>query len=290
MTTPDANPPMSIAKNEAAFAKRRQRAAGVVRAVFARAGERSQAQRVFETGGLRLRFPRAGAECEAVIVNTGGGMSGGDRAEIELSTQANARALITTQAAEKIYRADGAPARMSLRIDAGAASSLTWAPQETLLFEGSNLVRRLEADVAGDASLLILESVVFGRLAHGEVRVDAAFSDDWRIRRDGRLVFAEALRLTQAGARLDRAAVGAGARALATVLWLDAQAAVRLEDLRQALEGVAGEGGERVEAGVSAFDGMLLARLASPAPQRLRAALVAAMQVLRGRAAPRVWA
>lgn len=281
---------MNVATNEAAFAKRRQRAEGAVRAVFARAGERSEARRAFETGGLRLRFPRSGAECEAVIVNTGGGMAGGDRAEVELSTEANARALVTTQAAEKIYRADGAPARMSLRIEAGAASSLTWAPQETILFEGADLVRRLEADVAADASLLIVESVVFGRLAHGETRIDAAFCDDWRIRRDGRLVFAEALRLCQAGARLDRIAIGAGARALATVLWLDARAASRLGDLRQALDGVVGESGERLEAGVSAFDGMLVARLASPAPQRLRAALVAAMRVLRGRDAPRVWA
>ena len=275
---------------DSAAGKDRQRARGEIRASFARVGARTEAARVFETGGLRLRFPRTGAECEAVLVNTGGGMAGGDRVRIDLALARGARVMATTQAAEKIYRAVGVGVEVAVRLAIEPGASLVWAPQETLLFEGSNLVRRLEADVAGDASLLILESVVFGRLAHGEVRVDAAFSDDWRIRRDGRLVFAEALRLTQAGARLDRAAVGAGARALATVLWLDAQAAVRLEDLRQALEGVAGEGGERVEAGVSAFDGMLLARLASPAPQRLRAALVAAMQVLRGRAAPRVWA
>ena len=85
-----------------------QRARGEIRAAFARAGARSEASRIFETGGLRLRFPRAGAECEAVIVNTGGGIAGGDLARIELAVASGAEVFATTQAAEKVYRADGA--------------------------------------------------------------------------------------------------------------------------------------------------------------------------------------
>ena len=271
------------------FARYRQRAQGAARVVFARAGAATRALRVFETGGLRARFPHAGADCEAVLVNTGGGMAGGDVAEIDLTLEAGASALATTQSAEKIYRAGGAPTRVATRLRLAAGASLVWAPQETLLFEGAHLIRRLEADVDPEASLTLLESCVFGRLAHGEARISATFHDDWRLRRGGKLIFAEAVRLDDAGATLDRPAVGAGARALATLVRIAPDAAAGLEPLRAALAAVASAGGERLEVGASVVEGVLVARALSPSPVRLRAALVAALQAIHGRATPRVW-
>jgi urease accessory protein len=147
----------------------------------------------------------------------------------------------------------------------------------------------LSADVAPDAALLIVEATVFGRLAHGETRIDAAFRDDWRIRRGGKLLFAEAARIDNAGATLDRPAVGCGARAIATLLCVDPNAPMRLDDLRAALNAVAEAPGEALEAGASLADGALVARLLSPSPVRLRAAVIAAMRTLRGREAPRLW-
>ena len=267
----------------------RQRARGEARARFERAGARSEAARVFETGGLRLRFPNAGAECEAVVVNTGGGMAGGDRARIEMAVGANARAFVTTQSAEKIYRSEGEPVRVETHLSVARGGALTWAPQETLLFEASALERRLEADVAADASLTIVEGIVFGRLASGETQIAARLSDRWRVRREGRLVFAEALRIADAAATLDRPAVGAGARAIATILHLAPDAEAAAPNLRVALEAIAAEPGERLDVGASGFDGLVVARLASPSPSRLHAALIAAIFALRGRGAPRVW-
>ncbi|MGO4870682.1 MAG: urease accessory protein UreD [Roseiarcus sp.] len=267
----------------------RQRAQGEVRAVFARVGERTQAARVYETGGLRLRFPRAGAECEAVIVNTGGGMAGGDRAIVDLAVGPEARVVATTQSAEKIYRSEGDPVCVETRLRVEAGGALAWIPQETLLFEAARFERRLEADVAADASLLLIEAATFGRLAHGEARIAAHFRDRWRVRREGRLIFAEEARLDDAGATLDRPAVGGGARAVATILSVAPNAEAQLPMLRAALEASAAREGEPIDAGASAFDGLVVARLASPSPSRLRAALIEAMLALRGRAAPRVW-
>jgi urease accessory protein len=267
----------------------RQRARGEARVRFARAGARSAAERVFETGGLRLRFPRSEAECEAVLVNTGGGMAGGDRASIAVEVGVSARALVTTQSAEKIYRCEDEPARVETRLSVEPGGSLVWAPQETLLFDRASLQRRLDAEVAADASLLIFEAAVFGRLASGETDVAAQLHDRWRIRRAGRLVFAEALRLVDAAAALDRPAVGAGARAIATILCVAPDAEAQAPNLRAALEAVAAEPGETLDVGASGFDGMAVARLVSPSPSRLRTALIAAMLALRGREAPRVW-
>ncbi len=267
----------------------RQRARGEVRAVFARVGGRCEPARVYETGGLRLRFPRAGEECEAVIVNTGGGMAGGDRAIVDLTVGRAARVVATSQSAEKVYRSEGEAVRVETRLCVEAGGALAWTPQETLLFEAARFERSLEAQVAADASLLLIESAIFGRLAHGETRIAARFRDRWRVRREGRLIFADETQLENACAALDRPAVGRGARAIATILCAAPNAEAQLPALRAALETIAAREGEPLDAGASAFDGLTVARLASPSPSRLRAALIEAMLALRGRDAPRVW-
>jgi urease accessory protein len=262
----------------------RQRANACLRASFARAGTRTEAERTFETGGLRWRFPRPSGACEAAIVNTGGGVAGGDVLHVALWLKEAAEVEATTPAAEKIYRSDGAPARIETRLALESRARLAWLPQETLLFEGAWLERRLEVDIAAEARLLLVESIVFGRLAMGEGRIDARLRDSWRVRRGGRLVFADETRLERAGATLDRRAVGGGARALSTIVAAAPGIEARLPDLRAALEA----GMEGVEAGASAFDGLVVARLLSPSPSRLRTAAIASILALGGRK-PRLW-
>ena len=268
---------------------RRQRAHAVVRVEFARVGERTEAARVFETGGLRVKFPNAARPCQAVIVNTGGGIAGGDRAQIDFALGERAEAEITTQSAEKIYRAEGEAAMIATRLVLGAGAKLDWLPQETILFDKARLQRRLDVDVAADAALLIVECFVFGRAAMGEARVDAEVADRWRIRRAGRLLFAEDMALRRASAALDRVAVGDGASALATLFVMAPNPEAVRDDLRIIFGRHECRPGERLEAGVSALDGYVVARAVSSAPCRLRAALLQAIVSLRGRPAPRVW-
>jgi urease accessory protein len=270
-------------------ASARIRARGEARAAFARVGDRTEAARAFETGGLRLRFPRSGEVCESVLINTGGGMAGGDHSTIDIVAGTGAKVLFTTQSAEKIYRSDGGTAEVETRIVLKTGAALDWLPQETILFEGARFCRRLDIDLAEDASLLLVEAVTFGRIAMGEETIDASIRDSWRIRRAGRLVFAEELRLDRAGAILDRPAVGRGARAIASIVVAAPDARGGLDRIRAALDAVCAADGERLEAGASAIDGITIARLASPSPSRLRAAIAEVMMALRGRAAPRVW-
>ena len=263
---------------------RRQRAQAEARGAFVRVGERTEAQRLFETGGLRWRFPRSSSPCEAAIVNTGGGVAGGDSYRVSLELGEGADVEATTPSAERIYRSDGPAAAIATRLKLAPGARLFWLPQETLMFEGAVLERRLEVEMSAEASLVIAETLVFGRLAMGESQIDASLRDSWRVRRDGRLVFAEETRLEHAGAALERKAVGAGARALATIVAGAPNIEARLPDLRAALEAAGGA----VEAGASAFDGLIVARLVSPSPPRLRAALIASIVALGGRK-PRLW-
>jgi urease accessory protein len=262
---------------------RRQRAKAEARGVFARVGERTEAERLFETGGLRWRFPRSSNPCEAAIVNTGGGVAGGDSYRVSLELGEGAEVEATTPSAERIYRSDGAAAAVATRLKLAPGARLCWLPQETLMFERAAFERRLEVEMSAEASLVIAETLVFGRLAMGESQIDASLRDSWRVRRDGRLVFADETRLEHAGVSLERRAVGAGARALATIVAAAPNIEARLPDLRAAIEA---EGG--VEAGASAFDGLIVARLLSSSPSRLRATVIASIVALGGRK-PRLW-
>lgn len=263
------------------------RAEGQVRARFARAGARTRAAQTYEAGGYRLRFPKVfppHAGCEAVCINTGGGMVGGDLARYAFRCDEGAAATVTTQSAEKVYRSTGTGTAVHVRLDVAAGGRLDWIPQETILFDGTQLSRTLEAEVAHDATLLVSDVLVFGRLAMGETVRAGAIHDRWRLRRAGKLVLAEDLRLEgEVAALLGRAALGGGARALATLALVSPVAGSLLPALRDTL---ADHGAGW---GASAWNGLLVLRAAAPSPERVRRIIVAALAVLRGQPAPRVW-
>ncbi len=262
----------------------RQRARAEARASFARVGARTEPARLFETGGLRWRFPRSSNPCEAALINTGGGIAGGDSYSVSLTLGEGAEVEATTPSAERIYRSNGPAASIATRLELRPGARLFWLPQETLVFEGARLERRLEVDTSGEAEFLIVETLVFGRLAMGETQIDASVRDSWRVRRDGQLVFADETRLDHAGATLDRKAVGAGARALSTIVASPPNVEARLPGLRAALEAA----GSDIESGASAFDGLIVARLLAASFDQLRMGLVASIIALGGRK-PRLW-
>jgi len=209
-----------------------------------------------ESGSLRVRFPSPETEgLSAVFVNTAGGIAGGDRFDIEIAAGAGSRLAVTTAAAEKIYRAQGPAAQLNISLTAAAGAHLSWLPQETILFDQARLSRRIDIDMAQGASLLMAEAVVLGRAAMGEVMNKGFFADRWRVRRDGKLVFADTAWLEGAiAARLIEPAIADSGIAIATVLIAPGRdetlACVRALD-----DHFAGE------VGVSAWNGFAVARL-----------------------------
>ncbi|MBB6252790.1 urease accessory protein UreD [Nitrospirillum iridis] len=238
--------------------------------------------RLYQSGSARLRLPK-GPDLEGVLINTGGGLTGGDVLETEVLVAAGARATVTTQAAEKVYRASAGEARVLNRLS--VAGRLDWLPQETILFDGARLCRRLEVDMADGATLLAAEAMVFGRTARGERVTHGLFRDEWRIRRGGRLVYADAVRLAgDIDAQLARAAVAGGACATASCLYVAPDAEARVEAVRAVLPRTDG-----VKAGASAWNGLLALRLVARDGQALLRALAPMIEHLRGLPVPRVW-
>jgi urease accessory protein len=171
-----------------------------------------------------------------------------------------------------------------VQLSLAPASELSWLAQETILYNRARLRRRFEVDLAANARLLLFEAVVFGRAAHGEEVIEGLLEDRWRIRSEGRLVYADTLRLAgPIASLLDRPAVAGGGRALATLLYVTPDAEGRIEEARACLEGSASE------CGASAWNGLLAVRFVARDAKPLRSDAVRFIQRFRGAPLPRVW-
>jgi urease accessory protein len=237
-----------------------------------------------ESGSLRVRFPSPEGEgLSAVFVNTAGGVAGGDRFDIEIAAQEGARLTLTTAAAEKVYRATAEPAELNIALKVANGAHLAWLPQETILFDRARMSRRIDIDLAEGASLLLCEIVVFGRAAMGERMEQGAFVDRWRVRRGGKLVFAETVRLEgDIGVKLRRPAIAKGGLAIGTALIAPGDQAL-VERLREIASNFGGE------AGISAWNGFAMARFCAQDAACLRADMMAVLGRASPAPLPRLW-
>lgn len=264
-----------------------QRAIGSLRLVLKRRGADTVLDVLRQDGCLKARFPRPVDWMEAVTLNSSGGVAGGDRLDWEFALRAGARATIASQAAERFYRAlpGDVPARLRTKLIVGDGAAVEWLPQEAILFDRAALDRALDIDMAADGWFLGVESVLFGRAASGEQVLTARLADTIRVRRAGRLILHDAVRLSgEVASVLHRPAVARGGAAVATLVHVAPDAETHIDALRDAFAAAPGE------AGVSAWDGMLIGRIVAGDGAQLRATVAAGLACLRGgRALPRVW-
>ncbi|ODN68613.1 urease accessory protein UreD [Methylobrevis pamukkalensis] len=267
-----------------------QRARGVAEVAFKLVDGETRLDRLLQDGCCKMRFPRVyDGRPVAVLLNTAGGVTGGDDLRYGVTFAPGTRAVATTQAAERIYRRSAGLGRIATRLVVGDGAEAEWLPQETIVFDRAGLDRHLDIDLAGTARLTAVEQIVLGRTAMGETVRTASAIDRWRIRRDGRLVYADTLRLEgDAAAILAGRATGAGAAAMASLVHAGPGAEGRLEELRALFDRFAGEA-TGVVAGASAVDGLLVARLLAPGGRPLRDCLISVLENFRGRPVPRVW-
>jgi urease accessory protein len=259
------------------------RALGAVKFDVALVGGVTRRRKLHESGSLRVRFPSPeGQGLSAVFVNTAGGIAGGDRFEIDIAAGEESRLTVTTAAAEKIYRSHGPAAQIDIALKAAAGAHLAWLPQETILFDQARVARTIEIDLAESASLLLCEIVVFGRAAMGETMRTGYFTDRWRLKRGGRLAFAETVRLEgDIGATLKRRAVANGGAAIGTALIVPGDEAT-VARIREACASFRGE------VGSSAWNGIAMARFCAQNAAMLRADMMAVLGHA-GPALPRLW-
>ncbi len=248
--------------------------------------------RLFQEGAAKARLPRdAERGCpDVALINLAGGLTGGDRMHGCLTWRAGTVAGATTQAAEKVYRSAGGAVEVATELVVEAGAWAEWLPQETILFAGAALERRLTLRLAPDARALVVEPLVFGRLAMGEVATGLHLIDRIELHVGERLTWLDVTRMTGCTEPLlDRPALGGGLRALATVLYAAADAADALPVVREALAGLPAPGA------ATRLDGAVVVRFHGPDPLAVRRSLVALLPRLRAALGglpprlPRLW-
>lgn len=248
--------------------------------------------RLHQSGNAKIRVPKTyGAALEAVLINTSGGITGGDTLHWTLHAGPGTQAVVSTQACERIYKSTGDAGHQTTVATVESGASLFWLPQETILFDGGRLSRELQVNLAPDARFVGLESLVFGREAMGETVARGFFHDSWRIRRNGRLVHADDLRfdLSDAGEIAAPAILGPN-RVVATLVALLPDDAESLDlavgTCRTLLAGATG-GVSRIGSGA---DAKIIVRLAAPSSYVLRRQLLPIIaHFLGGNSMPKVW-
>lgn len=260
--------------NPAINRTRHQRLSGHARVQFGANGIAD----IYQRAPSRLLFPVAGAGefPLAVSLTTSGGLTGGDHVRVEIGVAAGACGTVSTQAAEKLYRVlpEDPDIRVETSITVGDAGRCEWLGQEAILFEGTRLRRRLDADLAGTGALLAVETLVLGRSAMGEAFTQGLIHDAWRIRRDGRLIWADGLHVAGDIAGAAAQPFGfAGARAMATLIYAGPGAGDHLDLARDLADGPL--------AGASCFDGILLMRWIGDDAQNLRGRVMRAVCAMR---------
>jgi urease accessory protein len=252
-----------------------QRAEGCCRMVFGGSEKGTRLMDLYQKSPIRVLFPgTTGSRLgEAVLVNTSGGIAGGDRLETSVTAIENASIAITTQAAEKVYRALKESAHILTTLKTRNAATLAWLPQETIVFNRTRLSRQTHVDIASGTELLALEWLVLGRAAYGETLSAATITDHWRFVKDGRLVWADSFRITDdVLSNICRKALLSDSTSIATLVYFGAESRVRLELVRDMASSLG------CHCAVTFVGGLMVTRFAARASYDLRTALRRVLQ------------
>jgi urease accessory protein len=252
---------------------------------------------LFQHEPLRVLFPapEPGDAALAVLVTTSGGLVAGDRVALDVRAAPGSVAHVTASAAEKIYRSTGATTEINQAFSVEDDAWLEYLPPETILFDGARLSRHTVVATSSRAGFLGGGILVFGRHARGERLTHGLLHDRLEFRRDGRLVWGDALHLDgDIGAIISDPACFDGAAACATLVlappagdpgkFIDG---ARAAQLRSASPGL--------RTGVTQVGGLLVARWLAADARLLRLAFADLACHLRAAAfalparLPRLW-
>lgn len=263
------------------------------RVSFKYAHGQTKLDRLFQTGAAKIRLPKTYSNfSEAVLINTSGGITGGDQLTWDVDLAAQTKATITTQASEKIYEASSGIAEVTTDINVGSGAACHWLPQEAILFEGSSLRRTLNVNLAQDARFLAIESVMLGREAMGENVQRCFFKDQWRVRRDSKLIFADDIKLNGDIPRLENTrAFLAGHKCFATLFYAVPDDQEFLDAFRGQLldECFAHQHNSTTVSGISTFGGKLIMRMLAKNAYEMRQIMIPLLKKISGDQVPKVW-
>lgn len=270
-----------------------QRSHGELRVRLRQLDDRTSLADLYQAGCLKARLPEhaSTSPLEIVTINTAGGLTDGDDVSTTIHWDADSHGIVTTQAAERIYRCREAPARIATTLSVEENAVAAWLPQETILFDGSRLERSTAIELGDSAHFFGVESFVFGRIAMQETLQQGDVFDRLRLYQNGKLLFADAFALGHTGSfsvdtEINQAAVLGIAKCCATAVFVSASASSELAELQTIISASTARGG------ASDLGGVIAMRLVTEDSRELRRVVLALYQACLGPSGftvPRVW-
>lgn len=260
-----------------------QRSRGEASVGFVKKSAGARLMTLQQSGSAKAMLPRiCGSVPEVVFLNTSGGLTGGDKLSYHLDVPARAEVTGTTQTAERGYASPGPAAIVRVTATVGQGGRLNWLPQETLIYEHAHVSRETKVELTGDAACLMVETIILGRHAMGEVPRGARLTDDRLVLRNGRPIWAETFRLdANVLSQTSQPAILNGANCFA-IIALIAPAAPDLTDCIRTTLTVPG-----CQSAASGWDGKLLIRITASDGWPLRCQIARTLRALT--TLPRVW-
>lgn len=263
---------------------------------FARRAARTVMVRNRSLGPLRVQRPfyPAPDECQVYVLHPPGGLVAGDRLELHIDCDADARVLLTTPGAGRVYRGGDAqrPQTFAVHIRIAAGAHCEWLPQENILFDGAWAENSVRVDLEPGAHYTGWEITCLGRPAAGETFTRGLLDQRLWLWREGRPLLGERLRIEGGDAQLD-APWGLAGRPVFGSLVTTLRHPDAIGRLREVLASAASAD---LLAAVTELPELLVVRARAGCATRLRGLFVALWQELRRRqydtepATPRIWA
>ncbi len=131
-------------------------------------------------------YPEGPEVCHSIMLHTAGGVVGGDQLSLDLQLRPHSHVVLTTAAANKIYRSNGLEARQDVQIRVEPGAILEWLPQETIVFNQAVYRQDLRVELSPGAHWLGWEITRFGRSARGETYIKGNWRSQTQVWQAGR--------------------------------------------------------------------------------------------------------
>lgn len=260
-----------------------QRSKGRVELGFSCQAHSNGLEHLYQAGCLKALIPKNYSEVpDVILINTAGGITGGDELKIQAHIGERVNVCLTTQTAERVYKTCQGIGKIEVELDLKNSSKLDWIPQETILFDKSAIKRSIKVNMLEHSHLFMVESIILGRQAMNECVTSNLFIDRWEILRNSKPIYIESLKLSNANELSGLATLGKN-KALATILYIAPDSEERLGQMRRLIVD------SDVFGAATAWGGKMVVRLISECPRLLRLALIYIITEFRGRSLPRVW-
>jgi urease accessory protein len=257
----------------------------------------TQLTRSVHEGPLRIQrvLTPEGPECPHIyLLHPPGGVVGGDRLQTRVTLGAGAQVLLTTPAAQKLYRSQGARSQISNLLRLGAAARLEWLPSETLAFSAAQAELSTRVELEANAAFIGWDIACYGMPARGETFDVGRVRSRFELFRGETPLTIETIDLGSSEDLLSGAFALRGQPVVGNLYAVPASGVVQAELVESVREAI---GACAVRAcSVTSLGELLVVRALGHSVESVRAPLVAAWQRLRPAIlarppiTPRIWA